>query len=271
MKLLLDIGNTRVKWGVLESGEVIRTGEMSHASRSPDQILQPLLASQIEPDEIRIANVAGQVLGQAIADYLHSRFHVATRMARSAAAAEGLINGYADPAQLGVDRWLALCAAWERQPGALAVVDAGTATTVDIVTANGRHAGGLILPGIGMMESALRRDTGDLARLARRSPDSGIGQAGIGTANLACDTAAAIQLGPLQATLCLIDACLRRVDPATRRFFITGGDAPMLMPGLTAAGLAPDWRPHLVLEGLGLGSATFLPHYSDARGPADHA
>lgn len=233
-----------------------------------------MLSLQMKPDEIRIANVAGQAVGRAIAECLHARFLVSPRMARSAAAAAGLINGYADPTQLGVDRWLALCAAWERQPGALAVVDAGTATTVDIVAANGRHAGGLILPGIGMMESALRRDTGDLARLARqggRPPDSGIGPAGVGCAHLARDTAAAIQLGPLQATLCLIDACLRRLDPATRRFYITGGDAPLLMPGLTAAGLVPDLRPHLVLEGLGLASATFLPHDGEAGGGADHA
>ena len=60
----------------------------------------------------------------------------------------GLRNGYRDPAQLGVDRWLAMCAAWQQFPGSLCVVDAGTAVTIDVVAADGAHSGGLILPGV---------------------------------------------------------------------------------------------------------------------------
>lgn len=262
MKLLLDIGNSRLKWGYWAGGALVATGQAPHGGQSPDILLGPALAESIEPEEIRIANVAGPAIGQAIASCLYARFRMAPRFACSSGAAVGLTNGYTEPAQLGVDRWLAICAAWADRPGSLAVIDAGTATTIDLIRADGRHAGGLILPGLVMMESALQRETGSLARLARKIPPSpGLtpGSASRVSPLLARDTATAIRMGPLQATCALVQACVGLFTPAAYRLVLTGGDAPELQAGLKAAGLAPELRPHLVLEGLALEPGDFVP------------
>ena len=158
MKWLVDIGNTRVKWacshgyGATLSGH----GAFSHA---PDA-----LRSELErhwPDECPlglekalIASVAGPEVARRVRDFIASAWSVKVEEAVAEPARDGLRNGYADPASLGVDRWLALLAAWRKYETSLCVIDCGTTITVDIVLhegqrKGGRHLGGPHLPGPG--------------------------------------------------------------------------------------------------------------------------
>ena len=163
MKLLVDIGNSHIKWAFGVAGRFVAEGV---SPGGVDASLSALFDSRHTPDEIRIANVAGIDSGARVAAILKAHFRIEPVFAGSAARGAGIRNGYSDPAQLGVDRWLALCAAFSRFKAPLCVVDAGTATTLDLVTASGEHEGGLILPGIALMRSALLRETGNLARLS---------------------------------------------------------------------------------------------------------
>ncbi len=272
MKLLVDVGNSRVKWAFGTSAGFVAMGEARHDDGDD---LPALLDAAHAPDEIRVANVAGADAGVRVAARLRERFGVVPVFARSAAGGAGVRSGYADPAQLGVDRWLAICAAYAGYRAPVCVVDAGTATTLDIVSGDGEHHGGLILPGISLMQSALLGGTGDLARLSsdgvadkgagRPGPAPGHGAHGIA---LGRDTAAAIREGALQATACLVAACLHhlRDDSASGSgpglLVLTGGAAPLLAAKLlriagddgssTVEGIRLEHRPQLVLDGLAL-------------------
>lgn len=279
MKLLVDVGNSRVKWAFSSVGRFLAQGE---ALRDDGTALGALLECGHGPDEIRISNVAGPEVGAGIAASLQKHFRIAPVFANSAATGAGVRNGYILPGQLGVDRWLAVCAAFARYGAAVCVVDAGTATTIDLVTGSGHHQGGLILPGLELMQSALLRGTGDLARLSEAAGRSFAGEfpAGISPHSadhpivLGRDTVEAIRSGALQATVSLVRACLDAFSarsplgtmPPT--LVVTGGAGSTLqtellrMGGLTGAGRPPgltiEYRPQLVLEGLALDPPCFL-------------
>jgi type III pantothenate kinase len=279
MKLLVDIGNSRIKWAFGVAGQFVAQGE---ASGDIDASLGVMLGSCHVPEEIRIANVAGADAGARIAATLHKRFRIKPVFAGSAAVGAGIRNGYRDPGQLGVDRWLALCGAFCRYKAAICVVDAGTATTLDLVTMGGEHKGGLILPGVGLMEQALLRGTGNLARLSAGTelgqdytlPAVGmpVGQVEASIV-LGQDTATAIRYGALQATACLARQCMEELcaDPSVEAnpgvLVVTGGAAPVLhaallrMDGFQGTGMGRGYRlehrHQLVLEGLALDPPCF--------------
>jgi type III pantothenate kinase len=278
MKLLVDIGNSRVKWAFGSAGRFLARGD---ALRDNADGLRPLLESPWVPDDIRIANVAGAPAGARIAASLEQRFGVAPLFACSAGAGAGVRNGYTETGQLGVDRWLAICAAFASYMAPVCVVDAGTATTIDIVAGSGDHKGGLILPGVELMQSALLRGTGDLARLFGATDRLVAGEWLGGTAPepvgdpimLGRDTAAAIRYGALQATASLVRACMARFSASSfpgavlPALVLTGGAAPALQAALISmdkfpgAGPPPGFRlehrPDLVLEGLSLDPPCF--------------
>lgn len=276
MKLLVDVGNSRTKWAFGAGGRFVEEGVAFAGEASS---LTALLDSRQLPEEIRIANVAGAQTGLRIAAILKERFGVEPVSAGSAAVGAGVRNGYSDPGQLGVDRWLALCAAFSRYQAPVCVVDAGTATTLDLVSATGEHQGGLILPGIELMQSALLRGTGDLERLSA-GPDSGPEAAGLpnGQAErrleLGRDTRTAIRSGAAQATASMARRCMDELcaglSPAETNgvLVITGGAAPCLQAALLRMGGFQDsgvpqgyrleHRHQLVLEGLALDPQCFV-------------
>ena len=161
------------------------------------------------------------------------------------------------PGQLGIDRWLAMCAAWQKFSGPLCVVDAGTAVTIDVIAADGAHSGGLILPGIGLMVASLRQETGDLDRVA--GPGKLQDMAAIRREHrfaLGTDTASAIRLGAVRAIAAVVADCLAmlggQADEA--KLVITGGDGERLAELI---GVPAAYRPSLVLEGLALDPACY--------------
>lgn len=272
MRLLVDIGNSRVKWAFAMAGSFVAEGD---ALLDDAVELRTLLECGRSPEEIRVANVAGAEAGARIAASLQQHFRISPILACSAATGAGVSSGYTEPRRLGVDRWLALCAAFARYGGPVCVVDAGTATTVDLVTGSGQHQGGLILPGLALMQSALGRRTGDLARLAATEsladlePTSGDHPILLGR-----DTASAIRYGALQATASLVRDCMVRFSsPALEGsgpplLVITGGGAPALRAELAEdrarsakpwPGFRVEYRPLLVLEGLALDPLCFNP------------
>ena len=228
-RLLVDIGNSRVKWALARDGQLVDTGVCAHLDARWWRHLPGT-----RPDSIWAANVAGHQRQQALDDWAGQTFSQTVNWARSTATACGLRNAYAQPQRLGVDRWLAMIAAYHRCGGPVLVADAGTALTIDQIAADGRHLGGLICPGIASMQQAL------VGRTQLEAP-----QLPVEDAWLATHTDAAIALGSLRAAVALLDNSAAALAPAHR--LMTGGEAAMLAPHL-----AQDWQvtPHLVLEGL---------------------
>ncbi len=257
MKLLLDLGNSRLKWAWTSGEGLVGAGYATHRNCGLSAALAELLRNPAVPDEVRVANVAGPAAGKLVADAILARFGFSPVFARSRDTAYGLSNGYREPAQLGVDRWLAMCAAWRKCPGPLCLVDAGTAVTIDVIAADGAHSGGLIFPGANLMVAALRRETGDLDQFAGPGSSSDM-RAGCAADRyaLGTDTADAIRLGVVRASAALVADCLAKPNSTAGapQLMITGGDGAQLARLLDAPAA---YDPELVLEGLALDPACY--------------
>jgi type III pantothenate kinase len=177
MILLIDAGNTRVKWALAEPGAAPGTwtahGAVAHTDLAQLELAWSEAVAARGVDRILIANVAGNALRVHL-EYVLQRTFPAMPAERSIEwfaslpSLAGLTNGYRNPAQLGCDRFAAAIAGHVLAPDLPVVVaNCGTATTIDAVTADGVFLGGMILPGLGLMASSLARNTAQLPQIAQ--------------------------------------------------------------------------------------------------------
>lgn len=226
--LCVDCGNTRLKWGLRREDSWIAEGALpiAEAAGLMDALPQ-------RPTRLVACNVAGADVQARIEAAIGG---IPLRWLRSGPALCGVTSGYDNPSQLGADRWAALIGAHALHSGACLVVNAGTATTIDALDADGHFQGGLILPGLELMRRALAGNTADLP-LARGS-----------FRELPRNTDDAIVSGSVQATLGAIErmfAPLAALPDAC--CLLSGGAAGELEPWLAI----PHRRVNnLVLEGL---------------------
>ncbi len=216
MKLLLDLGNSRLKWAQADGENLYSFPPLLHS-----EISLPVLKTlwrDFTPQKIAISCV-GKIEFLTIIKSVTQELwgdKIPIHFAQSQAHAFGVKNGYLQPEKLGVDRFLALVAAWQKTHSALCVVDCGTAITVDILNENGEHQGGLICAGLSLMKTALAINTADLP-LTNSTHQ-------IGFAN---ETQAAIFNGTLFAACGLIEKTMLQL-PKNTPLFLTGGDAPLI-------------------------------------------
>src|ERR1700732_166743 len=243
MILVIDVGNTRLKWAWLTSTGLSDQQAIVHREAKPGVWTAALFESGQKPTRVLVSNVAGPVMAKTLAQLSKKMFHVNVEFITAAQEFHGLTNGYLDPSLLGADRWLALIGALTPARSALCVVDAGTAVKVDSVDAGGRHLGGLIVPGIHMMREALMNKTSDIGKAAMQSTPS---LAGV----LANNTIGAVSRGAVFALAGMADRAAEVVEQSTGakpKLFITGGDAGMITGTMRSHGeIVPD----LVLQGL---------------------
>ena len=227
-RVLIDIGNTRLKWRASDAAAVAwhaHDGDPAAALRT-----LPALAGA----EVLIAQVMGATTRTALRAAAAAAGASAVRFADTEAERDGLRIAYGDPARLGVDRFLAMLALWRERRRGFLVAGAGTALTLDIVDDGGRHLGGYIAPGLHSMRAAVL----DRTRFPHAFDAPAVDSPGISTEGCVAEAALAAALGLLER--------------GQRRFglpgYIGGGDAAILM-----AHLAPGhWtlREHLVLDAL---------------------
>jgi type III pantothenate kinase len=226
-RLLVDIGNSRIKWCLARGARAGRQRVLPLSGNGGTAFARIARAAR-SATQVTAVCVAGAPRERALARALRIAGLPAPRFIRSSAAAAGLRNGYREAWRLGADRWVAAIGAWHEagRRRAVCIIDIGTATTVDVVDAGGRHLGGLIAPGPELMQRALLTGTRGIALRARggtRAPAAG----------LARDTAAAIRLGALQATAALIEraaADARRTQGPRTVVYLTGGGAAAVQP-----------------------------------------
>jgi len=234
--LAMDCGNTRLKWGLHDGVTWTRIGvigrdELDKAAAELDDLPQP--------GRILIANVAGAGL-RTLLDRPLARFAAQPQWLASAPRQCGVTNEYEHPGKLGVDRWCALIGARHLQPGACLVVGAGTATTVDMLSADGRFLGGVILPGFELMKRSLSENTAALpfaqgAYVERPRNTADAIESGVLHAQAGAIERMAVQLQKL-AGLRKPPACL-----------VSGGAASIIAAAL---GMPIRVVDHLVLEGV---------------------
>jgi type III pantothenate kinase len=231
---LFDLGNTRLKCAPLCDGAVGDVHAVAHAPGGLDAALDAVLPAQF--DVAYVASVAGEALRVELLDALVRRCG-RIELARTQAAFAGLRIAYATPSRLGVDRFLAMLGARRRVDGAVLVCGVGTALTLDLVDAQGRHRGGRIAPSPQLMREALH------ARAPQLPAEGGA------WVDWADDTDDALASGCFGAALSLV----REAHDAARESL--GDDAVLMLHGGGAEPLqarldAARWRPSLVLDGL---------------------
>lgn len=235
---LFDLGNSRVKCAPLHADGTL--GEM-HAIAYGENVIAALdavlsTATRDEAASAVLASVASPTRTAAIVDWLATRFTTIS-IARTAPVLAGVRIAYEEPARLGVDRFLTLLAARRRGARPWLIVGVGTAVTVDLLDAQGRHRGGRIAPSPRLMRDALHAAAGQL-------PAQG-GQ----YAEFANDTVDALASGCEGAAWGLIERSLRQAhDLLGERpvLLMHGGGADALREQMREGELAPA----LVLEGL---------------------
>ena len=263
--LLVDIGNSRLKWNLaLGNANVFgrQTQAVDYKARSMDDVLSEQWGDIKAPiPHVAIVNVAGNTVAQQIIDWCANHWDVHPTFASSAVRFKTVTNGYKDYRQLGADRWMAVIAAHQRKPDQHSVIiDCGSAITVDVVTVDGQHKAGPIIPGRDMMLNALAANTADLDNRY----DKNSGSSGLSGSVFADGTHAAVVNGVNFAIGKALDTIIHDIretlagagNDAQVEILVTGGAAKQVMPltGITHYTLEPD----LILHGLYIVNAAQL-------------
>lgn len=254
--LLIDIGNSRLKWASVDSkrNPVERDKKLWDHSGAidtkllgskehRDELAHYILNTIPSPSAIGLCSVATESAVQQLNELLQPWQHCPQFRLLGDSSYSSLRTQYQNTHTLGADRWAALIAARELSNDNTLVISAGTATTIDFLGGNGMHYGGWILPGLGLMREGLLQHTAGLNVASLNQAATGIG----------LDTASAIDEGSRLAHLGAIAQAMnfaKQRHQAVTRVWIDGGHAATLFDGLIHNQIPAEIMPSLVLRGL---------------------
>jgi len=244
--LLVDVGNTRIKWSVLRGEKLGRQKALEHAGISARDLARQLFSTR-GITRVIAASVAGTRLNRLLARTCREKTGVVCEFVASARNAAGLTTRYREPWRLGVDRFMGVIAGYHmaRARGAC-VVDIGTALTIDLVDPLGVHLGGAIIPGPELMTGSVLRNTAGIARRA----SGALASRGL----FAQNTRAAIGQGARYAVAATIDRAVTEAQRTLQRtplVLLTGGAAVQVESLLQSSYVSV---PDLILRGVALRS-----------------
>ena len=245
VKLLIDIGNTNLKWCWFDGHVLTDLQSIPHQQGALPDLSERCWADSKRPESVFVANVAAPVLNRQIDRWMYDIWSLAPNFLVSEAESFGVKNAYSRPEQLGVDRWLTLIAVHHSYSSPACIVDSGTAITIDVITEDGQHLGGVILPGFELMRGALLTNT-HIPRVQSVQSTLDI---------LGKDTESAVASACLNAAAALVE---RVLSSATEKMgkrpdvFMTGSDASLLQSALT---IPTQLKQDLVMLGLSVVAA----------------
>lgn len=237
--LMIDVGNSAIKWAVLTEKGLSAQRRLLYRQEAINLVLAQI-ATTDTIDAVWISSVVSMEITHCLTEWSQNKWYLTPTFAKTSAEIAGIKNGYNLPEQLGIDRWLTLLAARHLVTGPLCILDCGTAVTLDILSSEDQHKGGLIMPGLKLMRDSLTRGTYALERFSVAIPT---------TVGLARDTEHAITLGTLYAVVGWLEYVLSTFGIKEENFklILTGGDAPTFGPLLHRP---YQYIPDLVLQGL---------------------
>lgn len=244
MKLMIDMGNSSLKWAILKRGQLGSQQCIPYQNNRLEDLLTATWSQLNVPfQSIWVSNVTGPQKAEVLAQWVKKHWKLQPTLVKTSYSEYGIKNGYENPHQLGVDRWLALIGAYHLETGMLCVIDCGTAVTLDVLSAPGHHLGGLIMPGITTMQHALSVNTYALESLNQteyQRDDCPL---------LAHDTHTGIALGTLYAVIGWLEYVMNTLERQGNKpmILLTGGGASAFKSFLNR-----PYRhvPDLVLQGL---------------------
>ena len=183
MILVCDVGNTNIVFGVFDKNKLLLQFRISTiVKRSSDEyaviILPVLRENGINKDDINdvvIASVVPPLLFH-IKNTFRKYFKIKPMIVDCIDSGFGIKNLYSPPEHVGVDRIINSVAGYEKYARALIIIDFGTATTFDVVSAKGEYIGGVITPGIKIAKEALFLNTSKLPKVEIERPPSVVGK-----------------------------------------------------------------------------------------------
>jgi len=237
--LIIDSGNTAIKWGVSDKSNWIEKGVVTQIHRDSLEVIWKKIP---EPSQITIANVAGSLAEQSLILIFKQLYWTANvNWVFSKSYQCGVKNFYDTPSQLGIDRWAALIAAWRMKRQGCLVVCVGTTMTVDMLSNQGEFMGGIIMPGFDLMQSALVNQTALL-----NYPSKGRFQ------ELPRNTQDAMISGAVRALIGAVEQMYRELTKNLNCpnpiCIISGKGAQVVLPYIGID--CKEWVDDLVLEGL---------------------
>ena len=239
MILLVDAGNTRIKWRIVSGRELRASGTVlttQVATLEPSWRAHPLSGA--------VLSCVADAAARAGLTRLMATLDIVVRWVQPVREKYGLTNLYDAPEQLGADRYAALIAAARLRQRDCVVVSAGTATTVDMLGRNGVFLGGVIIPGADLMRAALLGGTGEVEARMRQA-----GSSAPPTASPR-DTDTAVAMGIALAQAGVVKAMCERMSGAPDQqplVILTGGARDWLRGWLSNEVIEIE---DLVLEGL---------------------
>lgn len=246
MLLTIDIGNTNITLGAFEAEDLRATWRLSTESRwQPDEysvFLQSLLSMKgVSPADINAVIICSVVppLTAVFEEACNTTFHTSPIVV-GAGTKTGVRVLYEPPRDVGADRVVDAAAAYRLYGGPLVIVDFGTATVFDAVTAEGDYLGGALFPGIHIASEALIQQTSQLRRVELVAPKSAIGR----------NTVTALQSGLVFGHVALVEGMIARFREelgADTRAIATGGLADLVA---TQTDVFHAVNPDLTLIGL---------------------
>lgn len=232
MILEIDAGNTFVKWRLRQAGQVVKRGRLLTA----EGVSASSLFNMIKPDEVWVSSVAGVPFNNGLAQQVRECWQLEPVFVQTRSRQSGVTNSYQDPSRMGVDRWVAMLAAFNDCGRGCCVVDCGSAITVEYLNDDGEHLGGYIMPGLRVLQGALLANTAEI--IVDRTLDSfSISPAG--------DTSGAVGQGVNFMFKALQEKLVSELGEDCP-LYITGGDGH-LFAELSGVGRFVD---DLVLDGL---------------------
>ncbi len=242
MRLLIDIGNTRLKWACQDDGRLSPADAIVYETGNLENELAIIWQDFNTPQDVWISSVAQQGVNEIIERYLNSHWGITPNFIQSSRAFLGVTNSYTEPHKLGSDRWLAMVAAYQHEGRCVMIVDCGSAVTIDAVNDDGQHIGGVIAPGIALSNFVLTRQTS-----LRWQAATGMLPAKV----FANSTTDGITSGIGYGIIGLIEKAHRELADTGQHpvVYLTGGDAAFISHALSIEHKQVD---DLVLQGLAI-------------------
>jgi len=258
--LLFDVGNTRLKWAAIESTQQpsdrqkklwAYSGSISskslasaeHRAELADYIAKTLP----KPDAIGFTCVAGKDAIENLQSLFPQWNDISWKQLTGDSQFAGARTLYEDPSKLGADRWAAVIGARALSNTNTLIINAGTATTIDLLGANGVHYGGWILPGLELMQKSLEGNTAQLPLAVREQAAAGFGLSTNNAIISGCDAA---QIGAIQYAIQLA----KEIHHPIEKVWIDGGNAKILAAEMnksqTQSSLSIEATEGLVLRGI---------------------
>lgn len=172
MILTVDIGNSRIKWALWRADKIVERGVAAYATDNHATGFDELFSKVEKPAHIFVVCVAGNTISHRFNEWSKQRWQLGVEFLNTEKQFNNIINAYKNPEQHGVDRWAGIVASHQRCPGfSVCVINAGTATTFDLINKDGRHLGGYILPSYVTMHKAILADTANVKSAMKSESD----------------------------------------------------------------------------------------------------